>query len=195
MIDKQQDSAAVRKTTVSDVMRRLLQAKNSMVSVPLRRGSYISILNIIRGESDPSLVHKSLLRIQERNLANFIKWGPAAIQVALAKQSPFVHSPHRVSGLLMANHTSISALFERCLVQYDKLMKRAAFIDGYRRESSFGNTLEEFEISREVVQSLVDEYRAAERDDYASISSMDSVVAPPLTTKAGGNTAPGVAVV
>ena len=41
------------------------------------------------------------------NIANFITWGPASIQVALSKKSPYVESSHKVSGLMMANHTSI----------------------------------------------------------------------------------------
>ena len=62
---------------------------------------YISILNIIQGEVDPTQVcfgitpflktllwwpqvHKSLQRIRERKLANFIPWGPASIQVGTA---------------------------------------------------------------------------------------------------------------
>ena len=44
-----------RKTTVLDVMRRLLQPKNRMVSTaPSRSSCYISILNIIQGEVDPT---------------------------------------------------------------------------------------------------------------------------------------------
>lgn len=51
--------ANVRKTTVLDVMRRLLQPKNMMVSTPINRQAnhcYISILNIIQGEVDPTQV-------------------------------------------------------------------------------------------------------------------------------------------
>ena len=45
----------VRKTTVLDVMRRLLQPKNQMVSTkPSKTSCYISILNIIQGEADPT---------------------------------------------------------------------------------------------------------------------------------------------
>ena len=49
----------MRKTTVLDVMRRLLQPKNMMVSTPVARHTnhcYISILNIIQGEVDPTQV-------------------------------------------------------------------------------------------------------------------------------------------
>ena len=76
--------ASIRKTTVLDVMRRLLQPKNMMVYTGRERMSqhrYISILNIIQGEIDPTQVHKSLQRIRERKLAQFIPWGPASIQV------------------------------------------------------------------------------------------------------------------
>ena len=44
-IDKK--TTSVRKTTVLDVMRRLLQTKNILVSSSVKRGAYISILNII----------------------------------------------------------------------------------------------------------------------------------------------------
>lgn len=100
-------SSGIRKTSVLDVMRRLLQPKNIMVSTPMRKGCYISILNIIQGEVDPTQVHKSLNRIQQRKLANFIPWGPASIQVALSRRSPYVKTSHRVSGLMMANHTGM----------------------------------------------------------------------------------------
>lgn len=55
-------------------------------------------------------VHKSLLRIRERHLVNFIPWGPASIQVALTRGSPYLQQSHRVSGLMLANHTSISTV-------------------------------------------------------------------------------------
>ncbi|XP_063357784.1 tubulin gamma-1 chain-like [Cydia amplana] len=159
----------IRKTTVLDVMQRLLQPKNMMVSLSPDRANqhcYISILNIIQGEVDPSQVHKSLQRIRERKLANFIPWGPASIQVALSRRSPHVTSSHKVSGLLLANHTNISSLFDRCLQQYDKLRKREAFIDVFRKEPMFRDSLDEFDESRSVVDSLVREYHAAATPDY-----------------------------
>ena len=55
-------------------------------------------------------MHQSLLRIRERQLANFIPWGPASIQVALTRKSPYISTAHRVSGLMLANHTSIASV-------------------------------------------------------------------------------------
>ncbi|RLN93864.1 hypothetical protein BBJ28_00002391 [Nothophytophthora sp. Chile5] len=160
--------SAVRKTTVLDVMRRLLQPKNIMVSTSTKTGCYISILNIIQGDVDPTQVHKSLQRIRERKLARFIPWGPASIQVALSRKSPYVETAHKVNGLMLANHTSIGALFHKLLLQYDRLKKHGAFIENYKKEPMFAENLDEFDSAREVVQNLVDEYKASERADYAT---------------------------
>lgn len=158
---------SIRKTTVLDVMRRLLQPKNRMVStVPSKRSCYISVLDIIQGEADPTDVHKSLLRIRERRLASFIPWGPASIQVALSKKSPYIQTPHRVSGLMLANHTSIASLFKRICDQYDRLKRRNAFMENYRKFPLFAEDLHEFDDSRNVVQDLIDEYEACETPEY-----------------------------
>lgn len=172
MIDSKH-GMAVRKTTVLDVMRRLLHPKNIMVSCSTRKGVYISILNVIQGEVDPTQVHKSLQRIRERKITNFIKWGPASIQVALSRQSPYVQQTHKVSGLMMANHTAIAQLFSRCLSQYDKLRSRNAFLENYRQESMFSDNLDEFDYSKSVVESLTQEYKAAEGEDYIKWGALE----------------------
>ncbi|KAJ3107368.1 gamma-tubulin [Phlyctochytrium planicorne] len=174
--DQVEQAKSVRKTTVLDVMRRLLQPKNRMVSTnPTKKSCYISILNIIQGEVDPTDVHKSLLRIRERKLAQFIPWGPASIQVALSRKSPYIQTPHRVSGLMLANHTSIASLFKRTCDQYDRLRKRNAFLDQYRKEAMFADSLEEFDSSREVVRDLIAEYEACEGADYLSFNTKDEI--------------------
>ncbi|CAL5871206.1 uncharacterized protein PFLUO_LOCUS5453 [Penicillium psychrofluorescens] len=165
--DNIEQAKTVRKTTVLDVMRRLLQPKNRMVSInPSKSSCYISILNIIQGEADPTDVHKSLLRIRERRLASFIPWGPSSIQVALTKKSPYLQHTHRVSGLMLANHTSVATLFKRIVQQYDRLRKRNAFLEQYKKEAPFSDGLGEFDEARAVVMDLIGEYEAAEREDY-----------------------------
>ena len=59
-------------------------------------------------------------------------------------------------------------LFERTLKQYDKLRKREAFLEQFRKENMFAESLDELDRSREVVQLLVDEYVAATKPDYLS---------------------------
>ena len=165
--DSVEQAKTVRKTTVLDVMRRLLQPKNRMVSTtPSKASCYISILNIIAGEADPTEVHKSLLRIRERSMATFIPWGPASIQVALTKKSPYVPTTHRVSGLMLANHTSVATLFERIASQYDRMRRRNAYLEAYKKTPPFASGLEEFDEARAVVNDLIAEYREAETEAY-----------------------------
>ena len=186
-------ASAVQKTTVLDVMRRLLQTKNIMVSVPMRKGCYISILNIIQGEVDPTQVHKSLQRIRERKLANFITWGPASIQVALSRKSPYVKTAHKVSGLMLANHTSTAVLFERIQRQFDKLYEKRAFLENYKRQPMFEDGFAEFDDAYDIVQGLVDEYRAAETPDYVSWVGGAGGAAPPAAAGASAGAGTGEA--
>ncbi|KAI5853856.1 Tubulin/FtsZ, GTPase domain-containing protein [Tricharina praecox] len=181
--DSVEAGKTVRKTTVLDVMRRLLQPKNRMVLTNTTKNScYISILNIIQGEADPTDVHKSLLRIRERRLATFIPWGPASIQVALTKKSPHMPSNNRVSGLMLANHTSIATLFKRIMAQYDRLRKRNAFLEQYKREPIFANDLSEFDDTRQEVADLIAEYEAAESASY-----LDGPAEPREPPRGGGD--------
>lgn len=78
---------------------------------------------------------------------------------------------------MLANHTSISTLFERTLHQYDKLRKREAFMDQFKKEAIFKDNLDEFDNSREVIQQLVDEYHAATKPDYLSWGTQQAVAA------------------
>jgi len=172
--------SSVRKTTVLDVMRRLLQPKNMMMNTGNRESKlnhcYISILNIIQGEVDPTQVHKSLQRIRERKLATWIPWCPASIQVVLSKKSPYTESKNRVSGLMLANHTSVSTLFHRAAVDFDKMKKRNAYIDQFKKADMFKDNLDEFDDARHVVGKLIEEYRMATKPDYLTYHQEQSIL-------------------
>jgi tubulin gamma len=51
---------------------------------------------------------------------------------------------------MLANHTSMAQLFSHTVGQYDKLRKRNAFLEQYRREPMFTDGLEEFDSARYV---------------------------------------------
>ena len=225
-----------RKTTVLDVMRRLLQPKNILVSMSpsaaasvssssssraVRGGGaggflpsssysysaaavgdsarYITALHVLRGEGlDPADVQRAMARLREgggggrfstsqysqsQAAARFVDWGPAGIQVALARAPPRRPSsrsspPPLVTGLMLANHTGIRHLLSSTVAQHDKLLRRRAFLDGYKdahplfhtlggpRGSELVECLDEFEDAREVVLGVAAEYEAAEGADY-----------------------------
>ncbi len=47
-------------------------------------------------------------------------------------------------------------LFKRMIDQYDRLRKRNAFLEQYKKEDMFANGLEEFDDSRRVVAELAE---------------------------------------
>lgn len=80
--------STVVSTSVTGVMKTLLDNNNIMTHVGTKNGNYISLLNVIQGDVEPEHVHKALQRLRERKHPIFIPWGPASIQVALSKRVP-----------------------------------------------------------------------------------------------------------
>ena len=72
----------------------------------------------------------------------------------------------------------IFQLFESSCQQYDKLRKREAFLEQFRKEDIFKDNFDELDRSREVVQELIDEYHAATRPDYISWGTQEQWVLP-----------------
>lgn len=77
-------------------------------------------------------------------------------------------------------------LFERAMNQYDKLRKREAFLEQFRKEQMFEDNLDELDNSRNVVQELVDEYRAAAGPDYLNWGKKDTPVRSTILMCANG---------
>lgn len=67
---------------------------------------------------------------------------------------------------MLANNTSISTLFRRIVVQYDKMRKRNAYLDGYKKTAPFADGFGEFDEARAVVTDLINEYEEAETPNY-----------------------------
>jgi tubulin gamma len=164
---------SVRKTSVLDVMRRLLDSSNLTASTSMRRGQFLSLLNIVQGDSiDSTQVHKGLQRIRERKLATFVPWAPASIQVSIARSSPYLKSAHRVSGVMIANHTAVRGIFTRICKEYDRMRRVKANLNHFQSQGGlFADGLDEFDESREVVRQLIDEYRRAESLSYIDPAS------------------------
>lgn len=59
-------------------------------------------------------------------------------------------------------------LFDATCGQFDKLRKREAFLEQFKKEPKFKDDLSELDNSRAVVQELVDEYIASTKPDYIS---------------------------
>jgi tubulin gamma len=86
--------------------------------------------------------------------------------VAIARQSPFIQHHHKVSGLMIANHTSIRQLFTKIQKDFQNMRKMNAYIESYKQEPLFSDGLGEFDDSIEVVTQLIEEYKNAEQPNF-----------------------------
>jgi len=68
--------------------------------------------------------------------------------------------------LLLCYAVAVLQLFSKVLREYDVMRKRNAYLVGFQKEKMFSDNLYEFDNAREVVASLIDEYKAAETPDY-----------------------------
>ena len=157
----------VRKTSVIDVVNRLLETKNIMMSSPVTVGSYINILNIIQGEVDPNEIEIARRQVVSNKNLHFAPWNPAALNIVLSKKSPYVETSHRVSGLMLANHTNVRALFQDSLKQCKKMFgRKMAFFDNFRKGFYQDKIEDDVRDSIAVVEQLIQEYAAADTPEF-----------------------------
>lgn len=163
----------IRKSSNSDAIVELVNRNWRMVTCDesVSKGRYLSALDILVNGTNLDLdIQRAVLKAQQR--AQFTAWSSSSLHVVLAKRSPYLQAaePNNGSistGLMLANNTAISTFFRQTASQFDRLFKRQVFMDGYRKESwQDSDVVEEFNDSREVTQTLIDEYISAENEDY-----------------------------
>lgn len=160
------DAKQIRKSSAYDVILELLDKKIKMIDVEDKHNSYISIFDIIQGDYDQSDIQKAIIKAQQR--AKFVPWSSSSVHVANGKKSQHhkTYNSDYVSGLMLSNTSSVISLLGKTCKQYDKIMRRSAFVGGYKDGKLFQNGLDEFKDSREVVQGVIDEYTKSELVSY-----------------------------
>jgi tubulin gamma len=154
-------SKVVRKTSCGDVMRRLLLPKTRLATYEtLKTTSAISILDILTGVDDPAEVHKSVMKIMDRNLVSFVPWMQPLFNICLSKQKT---GSSRVSGLSLLNTTGISHLLNKIVGQFDKLRNKKAFLDIYKK---YDIEVETFDDCRENIMKVIEDYTSAELPSF-----------------------------
>uniref|UniRef100_A0AC35UAW6 Tubulin gamma chain n=1 Tax=Rhabditophanes sp. KR3021 TaxID=114890 RepID=A0AC35UAW6_9BILA len=163
----------VVRTSVQDVMRRLVQPGSMMVNTRIDKKTDHCMLGglvIFQGEADPKDVSDAFDRIQQKRSIKAPPYFPIPLEVAIAGRSPYVTTTHKVSGLLMGNNTNICQLFEHTLQQFDKLYKNNAFINNFTKISDDFDIKYHLENAREKVHNLCDMYRAATKADFMNMT-------------------------
>lgn len=67
---------------------------------------------------------------------------------------------------MLANHTSMAHILGGVRESFNNIYKKKAFLDGYRKQEMFKNNFDEFDESIEIIEKVVAEYNAMQRNDY-----------------------------
>lgn len=144
-----------RKTTVNDILRRLMMNKNKMANIESR--FIISALTVFINISDINTIQRSLIRFYDKQEIGFVPWMPPSFHSVVCNESNI--DQEQITGLSLVNSTGVAALLRKICDQYDKLKKKNAFTEMYRK---YLNGLEEFDESRQVIENLIENYQNAE---------------------------------
>lgn len=171
----QEAALDVRRSTAYDVILELIDPRLQLCSYnEFTSRKVLSLIDIIispnadqqRMDGD---IQRALMKARQR--LDFAPWTPSMVHLAMGQRSPYVNQKDAVvSGLQLANSTSVVPLLEKVCTQYDQLMHRSAFLNQYQRSDYDIETgvdiMDEFNESRELTRSLVAEYCAAESISY-----------------------------
>lgn len=151
----------IRKTTVNDILNRLMINKNKMANTETR--AIIASLTFFVNTTEINEVQRSLIRIQDKQSINFVPWMPPSFHAVIC-QEPNIPA-EQISGLSLINSTGIAILLKKICSQYDKLKNKNAFTEMYKKHL---NGLDEFDESREVIENVILEYEKAELSSYCN---------------------------
>lgn len=151
----------VRKTSVNELLHRLVQAKHSMLAVTpsaLQASRFVAVLRVVRGDPDVADFRKQIYGMQERDSFQFAKAFAHSSQVVVAKQSPHAGVKTRLSGVGLWNNTVVGDSLNHVLREFQSMYQKGAFMSSYKQFPMFENGLDEFRDAQEQVQTVVDTY-------------------------------------
>ncbi|SCU93736.1 LAMI_0E15412g1_1 [Lachancea mirantina] len=155
-----------KRNTAYDVILDLFDKTNTMVTRSNETPVYLGIFDSLVGSVDQNDVTRAILKSQQR--VKFPAWSSTALHVNFGKKSIYNVSPNSdcVSGMMLANTSSVTMLLQKACSGFDVLFKKGAFLHMYQNGRMFQNDWEEFLESRETIQFVIDEYTAAEQENY-----------------------------
>jgi len=172
----------IRSSTAYDVILEVLDKKLRMCSNNSHGGADISVLDIIMGQrstitSQAESIQRALMKAKDR--IKFVPWCSSIVHTAFGLKPKAGANNSSVqddsmSGLMLANSTSVVPLFVKIANQYDQLMRRSAFLNKYVNsdyDTEIGDIMAEFSESREVLQDQIDEYSRSESIEYIQDSN------------------------
>lgn len=97
------------------------------------------------------------------------------MRCCVTKPTPYIPRDHRVSGLLLANHSRFGTVFDEIGANYDRLYSKNAYIERYQKD--FGQDfICQMTDAREKLSTITELYRDAGGDGFLCPEKENSCV-------------------
>ena len=108
-------SQSFRSLSVPELTQQLFDSRNMMAEADPRNGRYLAAAAFFRGNVSVKEVEDEMLKVQNRDSANFVDWIPNNVQSAVCSVPP---KDMEMSATFVGNSTSIQDLFKRVGKQF-----------------------------------------------------------------------------
>lgn len=107
--------------SVSELTKQMFDSRNMMTACDPVTERYLTVATIFRGEMSMKEVDEEMLKIQNKNSKNFVKWIPNNVKIAVCDVP---RKGMKISGTFIGNSTAIQNIFKRLVEQFSTMFKK-----------------------------------------------------------------------
>lgn len=155
--------------TVENITKAVFDPRNTLLSMDIRKGKYMAVVMMYRGDIDSIATNASIQKIKASNGVSFVDWCPTGFKVDINHQPVTVVpkgdlAPALRSCTALANTTAVGMALEICCEKFKKLYSKKAYVHWFVSE---GMEESMFDTCQSSIEGLIRDYEDAGRDSKA----------------------------